>query len=169
MFLPTRSLPLAALVGALLLVPAPAGAKEPPKIPAAIAVPAGHKLYMRAHAVGVQIYACDGTAWSFVAPRAKLTAGKDKLTHFAGPTWKHRDGSTVVGQVVANAPRKRTIPWLLLSTTATERGKIAKTTYIQRINTTGGLMPDARLCTPSTAGTQREVRYTADYLFWKKR
>jgi len=42
------------------------------------------------------------------------------------------------------------------------------TTYIQRINTTGGLAPPAAECTAATVGTVAEVAYTADYYFWKK-
>ena len=37
-----------------------------------IQVPAGNKVFLVGHAVGVQIYACNGVAWSFVAPRADL-------------------------------------------------------------------------------------------------
>ena len=94
------------------------------------------------------------------------------MIHFAGPTWQHKDGSSVVGQVVA-PPRRSTgaIPWLLLSAKSTAPGpfgdKLVKTTYIQRINTTGGVIPAAETCNATTAGTQAEVAYTADYVFWK--
>jgi hypothetical protein len=42
------------------------------------------------------------------------------------------------------------------------------TTYIQRIETTGGLAPPAADCNATTSGTVTEVPYTADYVFWKK-
>jgi hypothetical protein len=42
------------------------------------------------------------------------------------------------------------------------------TTFIQRINITGGLTPPAADCNAATAGTVVEVPYTAHYVFWKK-
>ena len=152
---------------------------QEPDVPAAIAVPAGHKLFLVAHAVGVQIYACgataDGYAWSFVAPRANLYDNRGKLltTHFAGPTWQARDGSFVVGRVVDRAPADGTIPWLLLEAASTGAGpegdRLAQTSHIQRLATTGGLAPAASLCNAGTAGTTAEVPYTADYAFWKRK
>jgi hypothetical protein len=89
-------------------------------------------------------------------------------THFAGPTWQANDGSKVAGKLVAPAPSDGTaIPWLLLSAASTTPGTFADTTFIQRVNTTGGLAPAAATCNASTSGTQREVPYTADYHFWR--
>ncbi len=183
MILPTRRFPLAVL-GAVLAAGSVTHAAEarikPPTVPAEIRVEAGHKVFAYGHAVGVQIYACNATAagghaWSFVAPRADLynQRGKHKMIHFAGPTWQHKDGSQVVAQLVRPAPvtNPTAIPWLLLSTKSTTPGpfgrKLLKTTFIQRVNTTGGLAPAAALCNAQTAGTQAEVPYTADYYFWK--
>ena len=165
--LPVLSVALAATA---LLVPA-ASAKQP--LPSTIQVPAGHTLSETAHAIGVQIYSCNGTAWTLVAPRANLydRRGRFRISHFAGPTWMHRDGSHVVGRVVAPAPAAGTIPWLLLSAAAGGAGPygstLADVTYIQRVNTTGGVAPAAAGCNASSAGTVAEVPYTADYRFWK--
>jgi len=41
------------------------------------------------------------------------------------------------------------------------------TTFIQRLNTTGGLPPAASECDATTVGTRAEVPYTADYYFWR--
>jgi hypothetical protein len=152
-----------------LLAPAAQAGPKPPAVPPAIAVPAGHKLFKAGHAVGVQIYACNGTGWSFVAPRANLYKdnGKFLASHFAGPTWMTKDGSSVVAAAVANSPVAGTIPWLLLQARSTTPGKLARTTYIQRVATTGGVAPAAASCNASTAGTQAEVPYTADYYFWR--
>lgn len=66
------------LVAALLVTGAFAQAAEAhgPQVPSDIAVPAGNKAFLDAHAVGVQIYSCNATAtghaWTFVAPRANL-------------------------------------------------------------------------------------------------
>src|SRR5690349_17996832 len=79
-----------------------------PDLPSAaqnIALPAGNKVFLVGHGKGVQIYRRNGTAWVFVAPRADLFGNKGQLvtTHFAGPTWKAKDGSTVVGTVEERA------------------------------------------------------------------
>jgi hypothetical protein len=152
---------------------------QPPAqpVPPQVAVPAGHKLFLVGHATGVQIYRCDATpagpAWSFVAPRASLYDRRGKLltTHFAGPTWQAKDGSFVVGRVVDRAPAEGTIPWLLLEVASSggpEDGRLARTAYIQRLATTGGLAP-ASGCDAGTVGAVAEIPYTADYAFWRKK
>jgi hypothetical protein len=149
---------------------------EAPDVPAKIAVPAGNKLFLIGHAEGVQIHSCDavpgGYRWNFVAPRATLydDNGKILTTHFAGPSWQAKDGSIAVGTVVDRAPVEGAIPWLLLSTTSapgSDGDRLAGTTFIQRIATTGGLAPAAASCNAETAGDIAEVAYTADYTFWK--
>lgn len=149
-----------------------------PDVPSTISVPDGHKLYLVAHAVGVQIYACNavgaGYRWDFVAPRAELYGDNGQLltTHFGGPTWQARDGSKVVGQVERRETVDATaIPWLRLSAASTAIGpdgdRLAGTTYIQRIATTGGLAPAPATCNESAVGNVEEIPYTADYTFWK--
>lgn len=149
-----------------------------PAVPSAIAVPAGNKLFLVGHAVGVQIYSCNATtsgfAWSFVAPRADLYGDNGKLltTHYGGPTWEARDGSRVVGQREAGVTVDDTaIPWLLLSIASTADGpdgdRLVTTTFIQRVATTGGLAPAAEDCNAATAGAEAEIPYTAEYYFWK--
>jgi len=144
-----------------------------PAVPPEIRVEPGNKVFLVGHGVGVQIYACNGVAWSFVAPRADLFADNGQLiiSHFGGPSWRARDGSTVVGTVVNKLTVDRTaIPWLVLSAAPapdSHPGRLARTTFIQRIDTTGGLAPPASECNATTAGTQEEVPYTADYVFWK--
>ena len=44
--------------------------------------------------------------------------------------------------------------------------RLTVTTYIQRVNTTGGLAPTSG-CDASTVGTVAKVPYTADYYFYK--
>jgi hypothetical protein len=154
-----------------------AGPAEP-TVPTRLQVPDGNKLFLVGHAVGVQIYVCnataDGYAWRLVAPRATLYGdnGKPIAAHFGGPTWQATDGSTVVGQRVDGVTVDRTaIPWLLLSAASHSAGpdgaRLAETTFIQRIATSGGLMPAAEPCDAAAAGTQNEVPYSADYYFWK--
>jgi hypothetical protein len=159
------------------LAPAAQAGPVPPPVPDKIAVQAGHKLFLVTHAVGVQIYSCnvtaDGYAWGLVAPRADLYGDNGKLvaTHSGGPTWQARDGSTVTGSVAGRAKVAGTIDWLLLSAHSSpgaDGDRLAGTTFIQRIATTGGVAPAASTCNLSTLGTREEVAYTADYLFWKR-
>ena len=159
----------AALVAAAPVHAAPA----PPSVPGDIAVDDGSKLFLIGHAEGVQIYRCDGVAWSLQAPRATLYGdnGKVVATHYGGPTWEARDGSTVVGRRVAGVIVDETaIPWLKLEATshaAGEGDKLADVTFVQRYNTTGGLPPAAGTCGTSNAGAAQEIPYTADYAFWR--
>jgi hypothetical protein len=167
------SLLVAALATALFVAAAHAGPAGP-DVPAAIRVPEGNKVFLVGHALGVQIYACNATpsglAWGFVAPRAELYGDNGKLvtTHFAGPTWEAKDGSRVVGRVVNRATVDGTaIPWLLLAAASTDGERLAGTTYVQRVATTGGLAPAASACNADTSGVVAEIPYTADYYFWK--
>jgi hypothetical protein len=140
-----------------------------PKEAAIIAAPAGNEAFLVGHvSTGVQIYKCDGTSWTFVAPRADLVDDNGQLIikHFAGPTWQATDGSSVVaGRVDGVTVDPNAIPWLL--TTAGSGGNLlAPTTYIQRINTVGGLAP-TQACNAAKSGTLKEVPYKADYFFYK--
>jgi hypothetical protein len=160
---------LIVVVAAALGIAQSASASE---VPGTISVPEGNKLYLTAHAIGVQIYSCNGQAWSLAGPRADLYDGRGELlgTHFAGPTWQANDGSKVVGARVSGVNvDPAAIDWLLLSATTTTAGRFGQTTFIQRVNTTGGLIPPAADCNASTAGTVKEVPYSADYRFWKAR
>jgi Protein of unknown function (DUF3455) len=164
------------VAASLVAAPLAVAQAAPAAVPAGIEVPAGNKLFLVGHAVGVQIYSCGATGWSFVAPRADLYDDRGKLltTHFAGPTWQAKDGSKVVGRRVAGVNVDPTaIDWLLLAAASTQAGpdgdRLARTTFIQRIDTTGGLPPAAATCDASTAGSTAEVPYTADYHFFKAR
>ena len=171
---------IVAATAALSLTQVAQAAPPPPVVPSGIEVPDGNKVFLVGHAVGVQIYSCNAVAsgfvWAFVAPRANLYDDNGKLiiTHFAGPTWQAMDGSRVVGRL--DAPPitvdPTAIPWLRLAAASTAAGpdgdRLVRTTYIQRIETTGGLAPPAAECNAATAGTVAEVPYTADYYFWKK-
>ena len=166
---------IAACAVIALAVAAPAQAGPPEQeVPSVIAVRDGHKLFLVAHATGVQIYRCDGATWGPSTPRAELfdDHGAAIGTHYGGPTWEARDGSTVKARRVDGVTVDPTaIPWLLLSAASTavapDGDRLAGTTFIQRIATTGGLAPPAADCNETTAATEAEVPYTADYYFWK--
>jgi len=142
--------------------------------PAAVAPPEGTKLILSAQAEGVQIYACEakdqGFAWVFKAPEAALfdTGGRQILHHFAGPSWKADDGTTLVGELVAkaDAPAPGSIPWLLLKAKSHEgTGMLAKAGFIRRIETKGGNPPSGG-CDKAAAGQEARMRYSATYEFY---
>ncbi|HJQ67831.1 MAG TPA: DUF3455 domain-containing protein [Blastocatellia bacterium] len=136
-----------------------------------IQAPEGQRLAFHAYARGVQKYRWNGTAWVFVAPDATLYAdagyhGQVGI-HYAGPTWESNSGSTVKASALIPrcTPDPTAIPWLLLETTSTNGpGIFSSVTYIQRVNTTGGLAPS----TPGTMMDEsREAPYTAEYYFYR--
>ena len=164
----------AAVAGLSLLQVAQAGPQLPPDVPGTINPDqAVNKVFLIAHATGVQIYTCNGSVWSSAVPRANLYDDNGKLIihHFAGPSWQAKDGSTAVGTPLkAVTPDTSAIPWVLLSTTTTpgpDGDRLVDTTFIQRLDTIGGHTPLAADCNPATAGTVVEVPYTAEYVFWK--
>jgi Protein of unknown function (DUF3455) len=90
------------------------------------------------------------------------------------PQWAAKDGSTVVATRVAAAPvvadggdgGATAIPWVLLKATSnTGEGVYANVTYVQRVNTTGGLGPSGA-CEPGDANPVKRVAYTATYYFY---
>lgn len=135
-----------------------------------IEVPAGNRLFRRLFAQGVQLYRWNGTNWAFVEPVATLytdASFQDKTgIHYLGPTWHHNDGSKVVAtRVDGCTPDATAIAWLLLQKVTTDgNGQFGSVTYIQRINTKGGLVPSA----PGVnIGSVAEVPYTAEYYFYR--
>jgi hypothetical protein len=152
-----------------------AGDILPPELPegcGSIRVEAGNEVAFHAYAIGVQIYRWNGTAWTFVAPEANLYAdagynGKVGF-HYGGPTWESNSGSKVLAARVQNTgctPDPSAIAWLLLKKVSTDGpGIFSDVTYIQRVNTTGGLAP----ATPgTTVGEEKRVPYTAEYYFYR--
>lgn len=147
-----------------------------PDVPDALKAPSSEKVILVGHATGVQIYVCQaGTsspfAWTLKAPEADLSDGSGKkiIHHFAGPTWKHIDGSEVVGKVAAkqDAPKPDAIPWLLLTATShAGQGVLTRVTSIQRISTEGGVAPNATTCDASRTGQESKSPYSADYYFY---
>jgi hypothetical protein len=148
-------------------------------VPPALDPPSDQSLAMVVRAKGVQVYECrarkDGTGfeWTFVAPEADLfdRYGRHLGTHGAGPYWQADDGSRVIGTVKAraDAPVAGAIPWLLLATTSGgPEGSISKVSSIQRVNTAGGVAPDAG-CGEQTRSKLARVAYTADYRLFAAR
>ena len=147
-------------------------------VPEPVRVPAGHTMAMKAVGVGELTYECRAKAadamayeWVFVGPVARLlddSRSKEIGKYYAGPTWEAADGSKVTGKQVAIAPASAgNIPLQLVKAeSATGAGAMVGVTYIQRVNTKGGVAP-AEPCAASAAGAKRQVPYQADYVFFK--
>lgn len=166
----------------------------PPAVPANLQAPAGNTAFIEGHAAGTQNYIClpsgASFAWTFFGPQATLLNDDDEqiITHFLSPnpaesgkprpTWQHsRDTSAVWGNAIANSSdptfvASGAIPWLLLQVVGDQGGptsgdSLTKTTFIQRLNTAGGVAPSTG-CTQSTdVGTKALVPYSADYFFYQ--
>jgi hypothetical protein len=163
---------------ALALVTATAQAQSAtrPEVPDALKAPAGEQVVFVAHAAGSQIYTCakgeDGKPqWTLKAPEAQLRDAKGALIghHAAGPSWKHIDGSSVTGKMVAKAPSPdaSAIPWLLISVVSHDgKGVFEGVTSIQRVHTRGGQAPPAAKCDPSKPNAETWIPYSADYYFY---
>jgi hypothetical protein len=139
-----------------------------------VAPPQDSALLFEVVADGVQIYTCEAKRnlfqWSFKAPEANLFDKQERQigTHFAGPTWKMADGSSVVGEVIAkaDAPEKDAIQWLLLRAKAHEgQGVLADAAFIRRTDTKGGVAPAAG-CDAGHISEQVRMRYSAIYQFF---
>ncbi|MEU9539177.1 DUF3455 domain-containing protein [Streptomyces mirabilis] len=138
--------------------------------PAALKVPDGNRLTGVFSAAGVQTYTCADGAWKLLEPAATLWAKNGRAhrplaLHSRGPVWVSTvDGSAVNAAAIANSPKTGTIPELLLQSTATRgTGVFAGVSYVQRLDTHGGVAP-----TTACSGTdQISVRYSATYAFYK--
>jgi hypothetical protein len=133
-------------------------------------VPARSTVASYVYAKGVQIYRWNGTSWAFVAPEAVLYAdagGHDVVgIHYAGPTWVSVSGSKAVGMVLERCTTDPgAIPWLLLGAEFNEGpGIFDQVTFIQRVNTVGGLAPTDP---GASSGEEARVPYTAEYFFYR--
>ena len=142
-----------------------------PEVPAAISVGTTNKVHFHGFGVGFQVYTWNGTSWGSAVPDAILFNGQGGVvaTHFAGPTWESNSGSRVVGALPPSGVvtvDTNAIPWLRLQALVTEGpGIFADTTFIQRVNTTGGKAPSAP---GAFVGQVARVPYTADYFFFRE-
>ena len=140
-----------------------------PEVPTTIAVPEGNKVHFHGFGVGVQIYTWNGSSWGSAVPEAVLFNAEGIVAiHFAGPTWESNSGSRVVGALppLSVTVDTNAIPWLRLTALNPEGpGIFANTTFIQRVNTTGGKAPSAD---GTFVGQVDRVPYTADYFFFRK-
>jgi len=143
-------------------------------------------LLIHSAANGTQNYICESQlsdagdggptySWVFVGPQANLNDCNAQVFghHFASeagataPEWQTLDQSYVIAaKQAALTPDASAVPWLLLKETSNGgTGEIAKTLYIQRLNTTGGIAPTTT-CDSQNVDAASNVPYTADYYFY---
>ena len=173
--------------------PAHADDDRPPRVPPNLQVPAGNKVFLEGDAIGTQDYIClpsgAGFAFTFFAPQATLFDHDEQIiTHFLSPnpvengtprvTWRDsEDSSTVWAVTIAQSSdpafvRPGAIPWFLLRVVGARAGptggdKLSKTTFVQRLNTSGGVAPSTGCTVPTDVGKVALVPYTATYFFFR--
>lgn len=165
----------------------------PPPVPANIQVPAGNHAFLIGHGVGTQNYVCAPAKslgqvdWALFTPEATLfnDAAGQLTTHFFSPnpaegrivraTWQDsQDTSTVWAKANAQAVvNPDAITWVLLEVVGRQVGPtggatLFGSTFIQRVNTFGGLAPSTGCDTPTDLGAKAFIPYTADYVFYTK-
>ncbi|HYO82058.1 MAG TPA: DUF3455 domain-containing protein [Bryobacteraceae bacterium] len=163
-------------------------------VPTDIQIEAGHQAFLKVGAVGTQNYICLPSGWTFTGPQATLfvtfqwfgTRIRQQVgTHYLTPNpdepgalrplWQSStDTSIVWGRQTGTSSDPQfvdptAIPWLRLEAVGKQAGPtggamLSQTTFIQRVNTTGGLKPTAAC----TVGERQFVPYTADYVFYRK-
>lgn len=175
---PTNTATVAIVIATAGLLSACASMQQPtPVVPAAIAIPAGNQVAMRLVGAGDLNYECrvsatDAAAFSWVlaSPNAILSDASMGAVgkYYGGPTWELNDGSKVTGKQLAVSPGAAGSIALQLvqASPATGNGKLNGVTYIQRLNTMGGV-PAALPCDASKVGSKHIVKYQADYVFYK--
>ncbi|HYW56532.1 MAG TPA: DUF3455 domain-containing protein [Polaromonas sp.] len=147
-------------------------------LPATVQVPAGNKVSMETVGVGDITYECRAKAaaagefeWVFVGPDARLLdrSGRQVGKYYGPPaTWESADGSKLTAVQLAVAPNVAgSIPLQLVKANpAMGAGAMQGVTFIQRVDTRGGVAP-ATPCTAATLGSKQVVKYQADYIFYK--
>ena len=117
----------------------------------------------------------------FLSPNTHPNQFAPNPLPFGNPTWQSSfDSSKVWGQAThaittgsdPSCPNAGSIPCLLLQVIGSEQGPtggklLTKTTFIQRLNTSGGSAPATGCSVPVDVGKQALVPYSADYFFFR--
>jgi hypothetical protein len=133
-------------------------------------------------------------AWTLFTPQATLSGdqGEQLTSHFFSPnpfefsanpfangavraTWvSSQDSSTVWAKAIASSSvTPDAIAWVLLQVVGARVGPtggdtLSRATFVQRLNTLGGLAPSTGCDQPTDIGHQAFVPYTADYFFYRQ-
>jgi hypothetical protein len=135
-------------------------------------------LFQRVFGIDVQV------ATHFLSPDSNPNGAAPSPLPFGSATWQSSlDSSRVWAQVLhsnsipagsdAACPVAGSIPCLLLESIGSAAGAgggnlLSRTTFIQRLNTRGGVAPEDGCSTADDVGRQVLVPYSADYYFYRK-
>ena len=132
-------------------------------------------------------------AWTLFTPEATLFSDQKAqlTTHFFSPnpfefspspfanglvraTWQDSQDTSIVWAkaISASTVSPDAIAWVLLQTAGVQAGPtggstLSVATFVQRLNTRGGLAPATGCDIPTDVGNRAFVPYLADYLFYK--
>jgi len=170
----------------------------PPAVPDKLQVEEGNEAFLIGHAFGTQDYVCaasgSGVAFVLTTPEAVLfdNPAHRVINHFFSPnpgeggtiraTWQSTRNSSVFWGKLDKAATfdtdpdfvaKDAIAWLLLSRAGVLEGSgngdnLAAATFVQRVNTVGGLAPSIGCNSPDDITKTAIVPYEADYVFYRK-
>ena len=160
-------------------------------------IPEGNEAFLIGHAFGSQDYVCaasgSGVAFVLTTPEAVLfdNPAHRVINHFFSPnpveggtiraTWQStRNSSVFWGKGVATATAASdpdfvapdAIAWVTLSQAGVLEGSgtgdnLAVATFVQRVNTVGGLAPSIGCNSPADLEKTAFVPYEADYVFFR--
>ena len=169
----------------------------PPAVPDKLQVEEGNEAFLIGHAFGTQDYVCaasgSGVAFVLTTPEAVLfdNPAHRVINHFFSPnpgeggtiraTWQStRNSSVFWGKLEKTATfdtdpdfvAKDAIAWVLLSRAGVLEGSgngdnLAAATFVQRVNTVGGLAPSIGCNSPDDIKKTAIVPYEADYVFYR--
>ncbi len=169
----------------------------PPSVPGTLNPVEGNEAFLIGHAFGSQDYVCaasgSGVAFVLTTPEAVLfdNPARRVINHFFSPnpleggtiraTWQSTRNSSVFWGKLDHAATfdsdpdfvaKDAIPWLLLSRAGVLEGSgngddLAVATFVQRVNTVGGLAPSIGCTSPDDLKKTAIVPYEADYVFFR--
>ena len=165
-----------------------------PPVPTDLEVPATEEAFLLGRGVGTQNYICQPAAsvgrvaWTLFTPQATLFSddAEQLTTHFFSlnpeepgivrVTWEDsRDTSTIWARLLKSAVvDPDAIAWLKLEVVGRRVGPtggdtLFGTTFIQRLNTEGGLAPLTGCDNPQDTGRKAFIPYTADYFFYRRK
>lgn len=178
MLRPALTLATTALLAACSTPPMTPRPFDQAPLPAAVQVPAGHKVAMETVGTGNITYECRAKAdmpgqyeWFFAGPDARLSdRGGRTVGRYYGPpaTWESTDGSKLTATQVAVSPAAPgNIPLQLVKANpATGMGAMSGVSYIQRVATRGGVASSPP-CSAGNLGARQLVQYQADYILYK--
>ena len=168
----------------------------PPSVPDRLQPPEGNEVFLIGHAFGTQDYVCAasgaGVAFVLTTPEAVLFDNPSRrvVNHFFSPnpveggtiraTWQStRDSSVFWGSATQTATSLTdpdfvapdAIAWLLLGRVGVLDGvgggnTLSVATFVQRVNTVGGLAPSTGCTSQGDIGRTAFVPYEADYVFF---